>query len=131
MIHALPAPVSLAAGSQLARHQANVAANLTHRIEVARAEHNDALLALLEQEQAELLSTWQTPAPTSWRQRLRQSWQTWRWFSQNRLALRVERVQDAAGQRWWYAFDPNSGKTLYADSETDVLRWIEENQLGS
>lgn len=116
----------------LDKHHANLRANLLHRLAIAEAQHNESLVRLLEQERQQLEQNWSAqPATknppfqafTQLGQRVREA--IARYFQ-----LRVEQVRDEAGQLWWYAFDPRSGKTLYAEAETEVIRWIEENHLG-
>lgn len=31
---------------------------------------------------------------------------------------------------WWYAYNPQTGNSVYADSETELMIWIEENYQG-
>ncbi|HEY9763667.1 MAG TPA: CHRD domain-containing protein [Trichocoleus sp.] len=113
------------------KHCANLSVNLAHRIHVAKAQRNGSLVALLEQEKRQLEQFWRKPSdaltPT---QRLKAFWATLKDSLANQLQLQVEQVSDDAGRLWWYAFDPRSGKTLYAESESDVIQWIEENRIG-
>ena len=105
------------------QHQTNMATALAHRIAVAQANGDRSLLTLLEQERQQL-AAWQQPSP-------RQSWiyALQQWFK-GRSRLQVEQAQDARGNYWWYAHDPNTGKTLYAESAGEVVNWIEQNRLG-
>ncbi|MFE4107874.1 hypothetical protein [Almyronema epifaneia] len=113
------------------QHQANIAAALAHRIEVAQANRDSRLLSLLEREKQQL-EAWSHSTPRlhggqriqQWLQAIRQQWR-------QRSQLQVKLTQDADGNRWWYAHDPRTGKTLYAESAADVMCWIEEHRLGT
>lgn len=113
-----------------AKHRANIAASLARRLEAARAAQNTHLVAMLEQEQKQLLKQ---PTLFDWatlRSQIRQLWQTWRDAIERQSQLSVERVVDRSGVIWWHAYDPQTGKALYAESESEVMQWIEDNHLG-
>lgn len=117
----------------LSQHQANIIASLSHRLEVARATHNTQLIALLEQEQRQLRAQGifgKAGGLTDLTYRIRQWWAGVINAIENSSKLSVERIVDETGSVWWYAFDPCTGKTLYAETEAEVMQWIEENQLG-
>lgn len=108
------------------QHRLNLFANLSRRLSVARAQHNAQLITLLEQELQQLEKTW-IQSPTSQAGfSPSQLWQRWRKL----FALKVEQAVDASGQQWWYGYDPGTGKTIYGETQGDVLRWLEENHLG-
>lgn len=114
-----------------AQHRANLAASLAHRLEVAKAAHNTQLIVLLEQEQRQLgLIANSTPFSASFFQRIKATWNNWMEAIANSTKLSVERIVDESGMLWWRAYDPTSGKMLYAETESEVLQWIEENNLG-
>lgn len=103
-------------------------ASLSRRLDVARAQQNERLIALLEQEAAELNRN-PSLAQTVW------SWLAT--TSRNLITalthwsdLRVAQFEDAAGMQWWYAYNPATGQTVYTDSETDLRSWIEANYVG-
>lgn len=114
----------------LSKHDANIAASLAHRLDVARATCNTALIALLEQEENQLKSV----CPPSTTAHTAQGWMAtlkqWMTAIANSSKLTVERIRDESGEIWWYAFDPRTGKTLYAENESEVVQWIEDNRLG-
>lgn len=113
------------------KHQASMEASLAHRLEVARAAHNTQLIALLEREAQQIKA--QTPHSGGIAQVFNNILHWWANVKQNlenSTKLSVEKVVDEAGVTWWYAHDPRSGKTLFAETDTEVLRWIEENNLG-
>lgn len=113
-----------------AKHQASIAASLAHRLDVARANHNLQLVAQLEREQALLLNYSTTHPVRSWMSQVRTAIQQMVKAIAPISQLVVEQVADPSGSIWWYAFDPRSGKTLYAETESEVIRWIEDNRLG-
>ncbi|MBD0269071.1 MAG: hypothetical protein ICV77_12355 [Cyanobacteria bacterium Co-bin8] len=112
------------------QHRTNLLSNLNRRVAIAKSQQNRSLVALLEQEQHQLEANWAQPIKISRLQRLRQSWSNLQTVLANQSQLQVKQVQDEAGQPWWYVFDPRTGKTLYAESENEVVFWIEENRLG-
>jgi len=108
-------------------HRTNLLARLEQRIAAAQARHDQRLLALLEQERQQLQISW-TPSTGS-----NPLVRFWQWLKQTLLSspqLQVTSLRDNTGQLWWYAFDPRTGKTLYAESDTEVIQWIEDNRLG-
>jgi hypothetical protein len=113
-----------------AKHQENIATSLTHRLEVARANHNTQLLALLEQEQRQLGVSKsydsKLSSAASW---LKDSWHKLVKAIDSASQLSVQQVKDENGEIWWYAFDPQTGKTLYAESEAEVVQWIEDHHF--
>lgn len=114
----------------LARHQANINASLAHRLEVARASRNECLVALLEREQQQLgveRNRGNGLSALVWR--LSQWWHEWMEAIAIHSQLSVEQVS-VNGAIFWYAYDPQTGKALYAESESEVLDWIEQNHLG-
>ncbi|HEY9621679.1 MAG TPA: hypothetical protein V6C78_15065 [Crinalium sp.] len=114
-----------------ARHRASIAASLAHRLEVARAAHNVQLVAMLEQEQRQLglVSSGVSSLST-----LTNQVRAWLHKVVNAIAnnsqLTVKQLQDSSGTLWWFAHDPRTGKTLYAETESEVVKWIEDNRLG-
>lgn len=112
-------------------HQANIAASLAHRLEVAQANRNTKLVALLEQEQRQLSrGVSSVSSLPSLGNGLKRFWEGVLQRIERSSQLSVQQVWDEAGNAWWHAYDPRTGKTLYADSESEVIHWIEENHLG-
>lgn len=106
-----------------ARHQANITASLAHRLEKARTERNNQLVALLEQEQIQIetqesvaSSTAIAPSQTLWQRLIGK-------FSQS-SAISVERIVDS-GSVFWRAYNPITGETRYAETESEIIDWIE------
>ncbi|HEY9735919.1 MAG TPA: hypothetical protein V6D06_06535 [Trichocoleus sp.] len=111
-------------------HRANLLSNLNRRIAIAKSQGNASLVATLEQEKRQIEVIWTQPLKTSPLQLIRHFWSDLQANLSNQVQLQVEQVCDQSGHPWWYAFDPRTGKTLYAESESEVICWIEENRLG-
>jgi|GEM_PF-410306 len=117
------------------KHLDNMVASLAHRLEVARANQNFGLVAQLEQERQQLQRQYRlsvrahTPRPSllAIGQRL---WSDLKTAIAQSTQLSVDRWVTDAGEVWWQAHDPQTGKALYTDSEADVVQWIEDNGLG-
>lgn len=117
------------------KHLDNIAASLAHRLEVARASQNFGLVAQLEQERQQLQYQYRlptlvrTPRPSllATCQRL---WSALKTAIVQSTQLSVDRWVTEAGEVWWQAHDPQTGKALYTDSEAEVVQWIEDNGLG-
>ncbi len=110
-----------------AKHHANMLASLDHRLKAARAANNTQLVALLERERQQLTNDGMAllKAPMGWMKRLQQG--LTRFFSNE---LDVQEIVDENGRRWWRAYDPQTGKTVYTDSQSEVMLWIEQNYQG-
>lgn len=111
----------------LSRHRQNLIVNLSRRMAIATAHQDQALLDQLHREQRQLEESWRIPS--SKRTTFQRILYWWRELL-NSFKLQVELVSDASGQQWWYGYDPRTGKTIYAETEADIIHWIEENQLG-
>ncbi|MGA7935637.1 MAG: hypothetical protein WCA35_18955 [Kovacikia sp.] len=111
-------------------HQNSMMASLTHRLEVARAANNVPLIEQLERERQEIISTSMggkvSRALTNW-------FKTFQEKISHAIAgnskLEVYQFENGS-DLWWYAFDPRTGDCVYADSESDMRLWIEENYQG-
>ncbi len=119
----------------LAQHQDNIMASLAHRLEVAKATNNRHLVELLEQEKKQIaadvspdhnaLSRDHERQP-DWVQRLKGFVQA---IAGTADTLQVSEFVNGS-DRWWYAFDPQTGNCVYADSEAEMRLWIEQNYQG-
>jgi hypothetical protein len=114
------------------QHYANLLAHLARRMDTARQHNDSRLLALLEQEQQQLAAEWSSTqraiAPS-----IPLVQQFWHWLVQSikdSSQLHVEKITSTDGNTWWHAYDPRTGKALYAESESEVVKWIEEHHLG-
>ncbi len=112
-----------------AQHQAAIAASLTRRLEVAKAAQNFHLVALLEQEQQQLGLAKKHHGSDLVTQ-IKQVWNSWMDAIAHHSMLSIDQIMSDSGTVLWRAYDPRTGKTLYAESESEVVQWIEDNDLG-
>ncbi len=118
------------------RHQDNMMASLSRRLESAKAANDLRLVALLEQERQQigLSSVQEDVFQASFLKSLLSAFQTLgrdlvRAISGNG-GLEVHEFTSGR-DHWWYAFNPQNGKWVYADSEAELRLWIKENYQGS
>lgn len=111
-----------------ARHRANIAASLAHRLAQARAARNFQLLSLLEQEQQQLNQR----QPTQTNLSTLTQWGKAVW---NRLvnataspAVSIQAKTGDSGAVIWRAYNPTTGETRYAETEAEVIDWVESQQ---
>ena len=111
------------------KHQDSIMASLNHRLEVARANRNVNLVALLEHERqqvAPIAASSVARSGRNWWQTITQSINNWLFGGST---LQVTEIVDGS-DRWWLASDPRTGQLVYADSEAELRLWIEENYQG-
>jgi hypothetical protein len=113
-----------------AQHQASIASSLAHRLAVAQAAKNTQLIELLVQEQKQLGLAPHQPGLSAFSTKIKQVWQSWMEAIDRYSNLSVEQIVGEDGTIFWHAHDPKTGKTLYAESRSDVIKWIEDNELG-
>lgn len=114
-----------------AQHQATIAASLAHRLAVAKAAQNHQLVALLEQEQHQIDRTSNRSLGLSGLAvNVKRVWHSWLDALDRHSQLSVKRVVGESGIIFWHAYDPQTGKSLYAESSSEVVKWIEDNRLG-
>jgi len=112
------------------QHYANIEESLNHRLEVAKAAKNTRLVALLEQEQRQIRQQARAEGvlagERNWLQR------TWQRIvsALTDPTLQIWQAVDETGNLWWCAYDPQSGKSVYADTETEMRLWIQQNYQG-
>lgn len=133
MRHSIPAAWAPSWDDLHDKHYRNIVASLNHRLEVAQAANDRQLIELLEREQQaftkeiaehELLTT--VPAPVT-HSPLSDLWRrTVEWVT-GRARLEVWQTVDQGGDRWWCAYNPQTGESVYADSETEMRLWIEQH----
>lgn len=116
--------------STFAKHHENIMRSLSHRIELAQAANDRSLVELLERERQQLNPAF-TPmevvrSSDRWLQALKQGVAK---FLFGETELRVYQYYEG-GDAWWYAFDPQTGECVYADSEAELQRWIDDNYCG-
>ncbi|AFY73826.1 hypothetical protein Syn7502_01782 [Synechococcus sp. PCC 7502] len=123
-------------------HQLNMMASLEHRIKVAKLEQNYQLVQVLETERKgispiSIRSNTSSDSPKAfpsfidvtinWLNTLKNS------FIDNfvpKTGLQVKQILDTDGNKWWHAYDPKSGQSVYADSDSEMRLWLESyNQV--
>jgi hypothetical protein len=112
------------------QHYANIEESLSHRLEVAKAANNPRLVSLLEQERRQIRQQAKAEG-------LLQGEHNWLQNTWHKIAslftdstLQVWQATDDAGNLWWCAYDPQTGKSVYADTETEMRLWIQQNYRG-
>ncbi|PZV19522.1 MAG: hypothetical protein DCF20_00470 [Pseudanabaena sp.] len=105
--------------------------SLEHRFEVARANHNDELLAILELERSAIAPDLESAAKSmaSPFARDKSMWKGLWNFLFPKAEIKVKRICDRAGNQWWYAYNPITGKSVYADTDTEMRVWIDQQYL--
>lgn len=109
------------------RHRDSMLASLNRRLEVARQSNNLPLIDLLQQEQQQLVAG---KSGAVWLQRLQTWWKGMADAVARSTQLQISEMQDEAGNRWWHAYDPNTGQRVYTDSETEIMLWVEQHYRG-
>ena len=107
------------------KHHDNVVTSLNRRLEVAKANHDTRLIELLEQEQRQLERD--EDRHTSWGQQLSSFWDDLLALLRGDADVRVWQTVDREGDRWWCAYNPQTGQSLYTDSEAEMRMWIEDH----
>lgn len=126
MAHALQIDGSQAS----AAHQHSMMDSLAYRLNVAQAARNTHLIELLEQEKQQLAAKENDRgtliAKKGWLKAILEG------VSQVFLSGSTLQVSEfnSGSDRWWYAFDPQTGEQVYADSEVELRLWIKENYRG-
>ena len=113
-----------------AAHHQSMMDSLQHRWETAQAKKDKRLLELLEQEKYQLRK--EAYHPNAW-----QSLQSGFHSVQkgiNKIFFGGSTLQvnefDVGSDHFWFASDPMTGRCVYADSESELIIWIEENYHG-
>lgn len=107
-----------------------MSASLARRIEVARTNNNHALLSQLQKERQILEEAGYATGSRSKLGGLQQFFRQVVTAMQNADKLHVEKIVNESGETWWYAHDPRTDKTLWSDTQSEVVKWIEDNNLG-
>ena len=112
----------------LSRHRDNIMTSLTQRLETAKNANDFRLVQLLEQERHQIE---QEVPPLESRSQWLTNAQNWLNSILFRNAeLQVSQFVDSTNDSWWYAFDPQTGRCVYADSEAEIRLWIKDNYQG-
>ena len=56
-------------------------------------------------------------------------WQGLRNLLFSKAEIRVKQICDRAGNQWWYGYNPITGQSVYADTDTEMRLWIKEQAL--
>ncbi len=110
------------------KHIASMWDSLERRIEVARINHNTELLAMLELERT-AIAPYQGTTMAAPVNNVESLWQALRNILLPKAELKVKQVCDRAGNQWWYAYNPITGQSVYADTDNEMRRWIEQQTL--
>ncbi len=115
--------------SLTARHRANMVRSLTRRLQAAEARHDAALVAQLRKEERQLVNSTAT-ASSAPGYRIRVLWKQLMNTVTHWSDLKVSEFTDSNGQRWWYGYDPITGRAIYAESDNELRSWIETYYAG-
>ena len=122
----------------VAKHQTSMLASLSHRLEVAKATNNLQLVELLEREQQQVVSRSRSSDayPITWQSLSQQVVKQLKSLKTHLMPaitrssqLHVSHFAQGSDE-WWYAFNPQTGQCVYADSEAELRLWIKENYQG-
>jgi hypothetical protein len=107
-------------------HYASMQASLNHRLEVARADHNNQLISLLEQEKRQMDSALPNSGFSSVIAGVKHLWEQMVGAIAHAHDLQVWTTTDG-NALWWHAYNPRSGRSVITDSEAEMRLWIEAN----
>lgn len=102
--------------------------SLAQRLQRARSADNFRLVQLLEQEKKQLEQEVSSSESRSHWFTGTQNWLSSLLFG--KTDLQVSQFVDSINDQWWYAFDPQTGNCVYADSEAELRLWIKNNYQG-
>ncbi|CAN1211739.1 hypothetical protein TUMEXPCC7403_16160 [Tumidithrix helvetica PCC 7403] len=116
----------------IAKHKTSMLTSLERRLEVARAIRNLQLVELLEDERQEIfaeeMQTEILRSPFSqWQSGLTKVWDGLMQIFAPKSELQIKQISDRSGNIWWYAFNPQTGQSVYCDTEDEMRLWIETN----
>ncbi len=116
------------------KHLDNMAQSLVHRINVAKANHNESLVAILEreyhqilsdrhQEQHKLTHPWTSQTIGTWAQQI---WDQFADTIPNLYQLKIQQQTDDQGHIQWQVNNPKTGQTLITHSKPEMDTWIRQ-----
>ncbi len=108
-------------------HTANLLAQLSHRLEVAKAHQNQSLVAALESEYAQLMAP---TTSTTVGDRLQRLWLSFASTLSEWTKVHIEQTVDAKGKPCWYAYNPQAGQSVVTGSEDEMRQWITRSYWG-
>ncbi len=117
------------------KHSSSVASLLAHRLEVARASHNDQLVALLEREYQQLMDRQTEPLQGSRHNASLGAIAIWWHGVWSNFAdtipglyqLQIEESTDSQGQSVWQVHYPKTGQVFSTSSKTELQAWVQKN----
>lgn len=122
-------PANLSNSANLSStHQSNLLTLLTHRLEVAKAHHDDQLVHALELEY-EQITALSHPAP-SINDRLQQAWMGFAETLSEWNKIHISQTVDVQGNSSWYAYNPQAGQALRTHSQDELRQWIKQTYWG-
>lgn len=109
-------------------HQASLLTLLTHRLEAAKARHDQQLVTALENEYAQLTAIAQpaTTVDNRLQHRLQQLWMSFAETLSEWNKVHIQQVVDANGQHSWYAYNPQAGQSLNTGSPDELRQWLKQ-----
>ncbi len=108
-------------------HQANLLTLLAHRLEVAKAQHNQQLVIALEGEYEQLAKITEPTSVESWFQQL---WMKFAETLNEWTKVHIQHWVDANGQENWYAYNPQAGQAISTGSKDELNQWIKKTYWG-
>lgn len=123
-------------GTQLrVKHSSSMANSLAHRLEVAKACHNDQLVSLLERESQQLKDRQAEQVQAKHSANLSGAIAAWWHGVWSNLAdtipglyqLQIEESVDSQGQPVWQAHYPKTGQVFSTSSKTELQSWVQKN----
>lgn len=117
------------------KHSSSIANLLAHRLEVAKASHNDQLVSLLEREYQQLMDRQAEQLQGNRRDTSLGAIATWWHGVWNHFAdtipglyqLQVEESVDRQGQPVWQVYYPKTGQVFSTSSKTELQAWVQKN----
>ncbi|MGD1900531.1 MAG: hypothetical protein ACFB16_26785 [Phormidesmis sp.] len=98
-------------------HQSNVIASLTRRLEIAKANCNQQLVTALEDEYEQLTAIAQPVSICDQAERL---WVSFVEILNGWSMVYVKRTIDDSRQHSWYAYNPQAGQVIVANSKSGM-----------
>jgi hypothetical protein len=104
----------------------NIQASSDSRLEAAKANHNSALVSLIEQEKRQIEAVWLNDEPKSLGEMLKNVWQQLLNLFGESHELEVWTTTDMS-HVWWHAHNHLTGQSVVTDSEDEMRIWIESH----
>ncbi|MBE9062558.1 hypothetical protein [cf. Phormidesmis sp. LEGE 11477] len=111
-------------------HQANLLTLLSRRLESAKAQHNQSLVAALEYEYQQLTAVATQPQTASAGGYLQQLWASFAQTLSEWNKVQIEQGFNAQGHPTWSAYNPQLGETILTESKAEMHQWIRKHYWG-